>query len=176
MTGLRALAGRPIAERERRVAFWVTAAILACAAAVLLLLPGDETALAPPPEPAAQADGAAASRAARQAPAAPLARPLAAARRFLNGYLPFVYGHGTAQAIPATAPSLRDRLAASRLRVPPAASKRHPRVVGLDGRRLAAGGTLVTATIADGGPATYPISLTLARLNGRWLVVTEGTD
>lgn len=176
MTGLRALAGRPIAERERRGAFWVAAAILGCAAAVLLLLPGEDTGLPPSPEPAAQAGDAAAPRAARPRPIARLARPLEAARRFLDGYLPFIYGRGSARAIPTAAPSLRKRLAESRLRVPPAANGRHPRVIRLDGRRLPAGRVLVTATIGDGGPATYPISLTLVRRDGRWLVAAEGTD
>lgn len=175
MTGLRSLAGRPIAEGERRGAFWIAAAILACAALVLLLLPGGETALAPSPEPAPEATVAAPPGPAPHR-AAPLAQPLAAAHRFLDGYLPFVYGHGSARAIAATAPSLRDRLAASRLRVPPAASERHPRVAQIEGRRLTADRVLVTATIADGGPASYPISLTLARRDGRWLVVAEGTD
>lgn len=173
MTGLRSLAGRPIAEDERRGAFWIAAAILACAALVLLLLPGGET--APLPEPVSEATVTAPPGPAPHR-ATPLAGPLAAARRFLDGYLPFVYGHGSARSIAATAPSLRDRLAASRLRVPPAASERHPRVARIGGRRLAPGRVLVTATIADGGPATYPISLTVFRRNGRWLVVAEGTD
>lgn len=175
MTGLRALAGRPIAERERRGAFWVAAAILACAAAVLLLLPSEEMALVPSPDSAAQPAGGA-PRAARQLPATPLARPLAAARRFLDGYLRFIYGRGSARAIADAAPSLRNRLAGSRLRIPPAANSRHPRVVRLDGGRLAAGRVLVTATITDGGAAAYPISLTLARRDGRWIVVAEGAD
>ncbi|HET9162617.1 MAG TPA: hypothetical protein VFN89_04115 [Solirubrobacterales bacterium] len=175
MTGLRTLAGRPIAEGERRGAFWIAAAILACAALALLLLPGGDTALAPPPEPASKATGAAPPGPAPHR-AAPLAQPLATARRFLGGYLPFLYGRGAVRAIAAAAPSLRDRLAASRLRVPPAASDRHPRVAQIDGRRLAADRVLVTARVADGGPATYPISLTLARRNGRWLVIAEGTD
>lgn len=173
MTGLRSLAGRPIAEDERRGAFWIAAAILACAALVLLLLPGGET--APSPEPVSEATVTAPPGPAPHR-TTPLAGPLAAARRFLGGYLPFLYGRGSARAVAAAAPSLRDRLAASRLRVPPAASRRHPRVVGLDGRRLASDRVLVTATIADGGPATYPVTLTLARRNGRWLVVAEGTD
>jgi hypothetical protein len=62
------------------------------------------------------------------------------------------------------------------LRVPPAASERHPRVARIEARRLTADRVLVTATIADGGPATYPISLTVSRRDGRWLVVAEGTD
>jgi hypothetical protein len=109
-------------------------------------------------------------------PIARLARPLGAARRFLDGYLPFIYGRGSARAIPTAAPSLRNRLAESRLRVPPAENGRHPRVIRLDGRRLPAGRVLVTARIEDGGPATYPISLTLVRQDGRWLVTAEGTD
>jgi len=175
MIGLRSLAGRPIAEGERRGAFWIAAAILACAALVLLLLPGGETTLAPSPEPASEVAVTAPPGLAPHR-AKPLAGPLAAARRFLDGYLPFVYGHGSPRAIAATAPSLRDRLAASRLRVPPAASERHPRVARIDGRRLGAGRVLVQARVADGGPATYPISLTLARRDGRWLVVAQGTD
>jgi hypothetical protein len=173
MTGLRSLAGRPIAEGERRGAFLIAAAILACAALALLILPGDEATFAPPPEPEATfaaPPGPAPHR------ARPLAQPLAAARRFLGEYLPFLYGRGPARAVAAAASSLRDRLAASRLRVPPAASERHPRVVGLDGRRLASGRVLVTARIADGGAATYPVSLTPARRSGRWLVVAVGAD
>lgn len=175
MTDLRSLARRPIAEGERRGAFWIAAAILACAALGLLLLPGRETALAPSSGPVPEATGAAPPGPVPHR-AAPLARPLATARRFLGGYLPFLYGRGSARAVAAAAPSLRDRLAASRLRVPPAASNRQPRVARLDGRRLTADRVLVTARIADGGPATYPISLTLARRSGRWLVVAVGAD
>jgi hypothetical protein len=175
MIGLQSLAGRPIAEGERRGAFWIAAAILACAALALLLLPGGEAELAPSPEPAPETTVSAPPGPAPHR-AKPLAQPLAAARRFLDGYLPFVYGHGSARAIAATAPSLRDRLAASRLRVPPAASERHPRVAQIEGRRLTADRVLVTATIADGGPATYPISVAVSRRDGRWLVVAEGTD
>lgn len=173
MTGLRALAGRPLAERERRGAFWVAAAILACAALALLLLPGGDAALSPPPEPIAEPAGGLAAGPIRPAP---LGRPLAAGRRFLGGFLPFLYGRGSARAIAATAPALRERLAGSRLRVPPAARNRHPRVVRLGGRRLAPGRVLVTATVEDGGVAEYPVSLTLARQGGRWLVVAEGAD
>lgn len=174
MNRLRALAGRPIGEGERRGAFWAAGAILVCAAAVLLLLPGEE-ALPPPSEPIAGA-GSRPGPAAALAQPVPLARPLAAARRFLGGFLPFLYGGGSARAVRAAAPSLRVRLVESRLRVPPAARDRHPRPTRLDGRHLAAGRVLVTARIEDGGIAAYPIALTLARRGGRWLVVAEGMD
>jgi hypothetical protein len=97
-----------------------------------------------------------------------------AVHRFLDAYLPFVYGRGPASAIePATA-ELRARLARSRVRVPPAARRRYPRVVALRVRAADGGRFAVSARVEDGGPARYPIELVVGRGGGRWRVVEAG--
>lgn len=174
MGRLRQLAGRPFADRERRGAFWAAAIALVCAAALLLALPGaGKRGYVVPELPAAphgQLDRVPAPR------PAPASGPVAATRRFLSGYLPFIYGQGPARAIRAVAPSLAARLARSRLRVPPAARERDPLATRLEGQRMRDGRVAVTARIEDGGVAAYPILLTIARHGGRWLVVSVGVD
>lgn len=80
-------------------------------------------------------------------------------RRFLAGYLPYLYGQGAARAIRASTTALRRRLTAARLRVSPAARKRRPRVVRVSADQLDRGRWHVVATIADGGVSRYPIEL-----------------
>jgi hypothetical protein len=97
-----------------------------------------------------------------------------AARRFLRGYLPFLYGRGPARAIePATA-ELRARLVRSRVRVPPAARRRYPRVVAFQVRAAGGGRFAVSARVEDGGAVRYPVVLVVARRGGRWRVVEAG--
>lgn len=169
---LRQLAEHPIAERERRAAFALAAAILLAAAALLLLSAGGS--IQPAPAPTTASQGRAAS------PAPPLPAPSrgaeAAATRFLHGYLPFLYGRGGARGIRGAAPRLLGRLIGTRLRVPPAARERRPRVEALRVHRIAAGRAALTAQIADGDLAGYPIELVLARRAGRWLVVAVGVE
>jgi hypothetical protein len=178
---LRELADRPIADRHRRRLFLACAAALLGVAALLLLagVPGPTS----PPSPTR-------TSAERPAPATPPQtgfRPsrsprettrggARAARRFLLGYLPFLYGQGSRRAIDDASSRLLGRLARSRIRVPPAARRRHPRVVELDAKRLGAGRAAVTATVDDGGVSRYPIELTLATRRGRWLVAAVGAD
>jgi hypothetical protein len=180
---LRELLDRPISDAERRRLFVLAAAVVLAAAARLLLLgdgggesedaeqpgPRPPVATAPPPPPPAGVEGA-------RAPAgAPSAEAMRVARRFLSGYLAFVYGRGPARAIDADA-SLIARLARSRVRVPPAARRREPRVVEL----RASGGDRdrlhVTALIDDGGVARYPVSLTLTRRGGGWFISEVASD
>jgi hypothetical protein len=173
MNRLQALAGRPISEGERRGAFRAGAAALIVAATLLLLIPdgGPPSISSLPAAPAAQ------YRPLESPPRpAPVSGPVEAARRFLAGFLPFLYGQGSPAAIRSVASGLADRLASSRHRVPPAALNRRPRAVQLEGGRLGAGRASVAARIEDGGVASYPILLTLARRGGRWLVVAEGMD
>jgi hypothetical protein len=96
------------------------------------------------------------------------------ARAFLAGYLPYSYGRATARAVRAAAPALRRELAAHPPRVSGAARQaarprvRQLRVSGLNGPRA-----YVLAQIEDGS-RMYPTSLTLQRLEHRWLVATVG--
>ncbi len=172
MNLLRALASRPIGERERRGAFWIGAAVLIAAAVLLNLIPNGA-----PPSTSSPVPGRVALRPASEpARVVSVSGPEAAARRFLVGFLSFLYGQGSPDAISAVAPALADRLNGSRRRVSPAALARHPTITQLEGRRLGSGRASVLARIEDGGVASYPIALTLARRGGRWLVVAEGMD
>lgn len=99
-----------------------------------------------------------------------------AARRFLKGYLRFLYGHAGAREIERATPQLRRRLSRSRLRVPPAARRRRPRVARLEARLMAAGEVAVTAEVADGGVARYPVSVTMRRTGAGWRAVAVGAD
>lgn len=94
------------------------------------------------------------------------------ARRFLAGCLPFLYGQGPAGAIRGSTTALRRRLETMRLRVPPAARKRRPRVVRVTAEPMDQGRWHVVATIADGGVAEYPIEL-LITTTERGLRVAE---
>ncbi len=88
------------------------------------------------------------------------------ARRFLRGYLPYLYGQGPARAVQGSTAMLRRRLEIARLRVSPAARKRRPRVVRVTADPLDGGRWHVVATIADGGVAQYPIELLLTTRAG----------
>jgi hypothetical protein len=176
---LRDLADRPIADDERRRLFALAAAVLALAAVALAALaPAPDHDPAPParPEPPASV-----------APAAPPPAPVTrstpvpqgaerAARRFLKGYLRFLYGHAGAREIERATPQLRRRLSRSRLRVPPAARRRRPRVARLEARLMAAGEVAVRAEVADGGVARYPVAVTVRPGAGGWRVVAVGAD
>jgi hypothetical protein len=97
---------------------------------------------------------------------------LRVARRFLTGYLAYLYGRGSASEIRASAVSLRDRLAQHRPRVSPAIRHRHPRIVSTHGDALsAAPGWLVTATVEDGGTESYSIAVVVGQRTGRLVVV-----
>jgi hypothetical protein len=61
----------------------------------------------------------------------PPAAATAAARRFLAGYLPFLYGQGGRGALSAVTPRLRRWLGAHPARQTPAERDRHPRLVAL---------------------------------------------
>jgi hypothetical protein len=83
------------------------------------------------------------------------------ARRFLAGYLPYLYGQGPVRVIRAGTVTLRRRLETAPLRVSPAARKRRPRVVRVTAESLDRRRWHVVATIADGGVTRYPIELLL---------------
>lgn len=99
-----------------------------------------------------------------------------AARRFLGGYLRYIYGHGPASEIRAASPQLARRLRRGRPRVSPATRQRRPRIAELSARSLGARTELAVATIDDGGAARYPIELVLERRGGRWRVARVGSD
>jgi hypothetical protein len=90
------------------------------------------------------------------------------ARRFLQGYLAFSYGHGWVSRIRAADPRLLRALASQR--VPPAARRRRPRIVALRVQESAPGVAEATAMIADGSGVRYPLVFYLERRSRGWLV------
>jgi len=185
---LRALADRPIAEHERRLAFALAAAIIVIAAGVLVLTRTGSSPAPRPTAPIAPARPAESAPAAPAAPATPAApgnapRPAAAppgatqdARAFLRGYLAYLYGHAPAREIRGAGPRLVRRLERERPRVSPATRQRHPRIIEIAARPVAGGRVATTASIADGGVAHYAITVTLQRHRGRWEAVGLSGD
>jgi hypothetical protein len=181
---LRELLDRPIADRDRRRVFAACAAALVCTAALLLGI-GDGASTPDQPPTAVPAPTPSETPRSLTSPPAPASSPAApgvpgaarsVARRFLRGYLLFLYGRGPAGGIRGATPPLVERLARSRVRVPAAALRRHPSVAEVQGHRLAADRVVLAASVDDGGVSRYPIELTLARRAGRWLVVSVGGD
>ena len=91
-----------------------------------------------------------------------------AARQFLTGYLPWLYGHARATTIKAATPQLIGRLKANPPRVPPTLDRVRPRLVAL-GTRSARGVWTVLANITA-GQQTYELTVAVARARGHWWV------
>jgi hypothetical protein len=96
------------------------------------------------------------------------------AARFLAGYLPFLYGRGSAHSIEAVTPGLRLELVRIRAAVTPAERQRHPRVVSLTAVAQSPTATLATALVADGGITTYALRIMLSAGRDGWMV--SGVD
>lgn len=99
-----------------------------------------------------------------------LARARQVAKRFLVGYLPFLYGHGRARAIEGVVPSLRLKLTRTRTLVTPVERRRHPRLMSLAAIGQANGAVLATAFVEDGGVTAYALRVILRREPAGWLV------
>jgi hypothetical protein len=122
---------------------------------------------------------AARPRATRRAPrraslvsAPELAQPGAAARSFLDSYLPVAYGRAPASSVLGATSALRAQLSRSRARVTPAERDRHPTVVSVASAAQAPGFVLATAVISDGRVTTYSLRI-LVQEEARGWVVTE---
>lgn len=108
--------------------------------------------------------------------AAELARVRVVAGRFLESYLPFVYGRASAVSVSELTPALRRQLLPKRAWPTPVERRRHPRVVSLEVAGKAPGVVVATALVEDGGITIYPLRITLRRGRAGWLVssVDEG--
>jgi hypothetical protein len=174
---LRELADRPIADPERRRLFALVTAVVVLAGA-LMPLPPDPQDERPSRAPATVSTVPAPRRALSPISdgsaerSGPTVAIELAARRFLAGYLRFLYGQGSARRIEAASPRLRLDVERSRVRVSPAARGRHPRIAALEVRQTTASARFaISAEIADGGVARFPIELTVARRGSGWSVV-----
>lgn len=157
-------------DAQRSRAFVAVACVLLLVAAGLALTAGNREA-APVDAPVVHGDAAVAVVPTLDADTAdPVGsdrrRVVRQARRFLRGYVLYLYGQGPADAIRGSAAALRRRLETARLRVSPAARKRRPQVVRVGAEPLDRGRWHVVATVADGGVAQYPIELLLTTGDG----------
>jgi hypothetical protein len=170
-------------ERRRLRTFALAAVALSTAAITLTWTdrPGPASqpaAVAPSSEASPPRNVAIDARPHARAPRRPSRHLRRTARLFLQTYLPYLYGQARLSALKASSPALRRRLARDRRPVPPAARRRRPRV-----RALQLGGLVqdarawrVTARIADGDVAAYPIELLIAARDGRLIVVQTGGE
>lgn len=93
-----------------------------------------------------------------------------AARRFLDGYLPYSYGKARADAIVAVAPALRSELARRPPRVPAALARRaRPRLTRLQLSSASADAVYLLAHIDDAS-SRYVALINVQRVRSRWLV------
>jgi len=130
----------------------------------------------PPPSPIITPLGQPESGPANTVPAAQLTAARRVARRFLAGYLGFLYGRGSSDEITDVMPAVSRELKRNTPRIPPAQRDRTPRVVDLSAVGQARNAVIVTASIDDGDVAVYPIVFTLDRRDGLWLVSRLATD
>jgi hypothetical protein len=173
LSWIRRLRDRPIGERERRGAL-AAVAVVVIAATLLLSLTAPET---PPRRPASTPGRRVGEREAprtNESSSGSTVAALRAARRFLHGYLAYIYGHGRATQVSAATSGLARSLASRSPKVPPSMRARRPRVLALHVVTVPTGVIEVTALINDGGLVDYPIQLRLAGLGGRLLVTAVG--
>jgi hypothetical protein len=103
------------------------------------------------------------------------ASAIAAAVRFVRGYLSFQAGRLLAQQVPGGSDELRTAL--KRLRVPPASRSRQTEIVGAQLERIDARSARVTVLVRNvDEQLTYPLPIDLVRRDGRWTVLSAGDD
>jgi hypothetical protein len=170
MTGrLLSIFGRTrVARRLMVVAFTVVTLSVVASALTPAPRPGHGRGLSPK-EPTRSVQAPPGPRRPAPVPAGELARARDAAARFLAGYVPFIYGRGSARSVDAIAPALRLQLMRARAQVTPVERRRRPRVVALTAVGRAPGVVLATALVADGGVTTYALRITLREDRSGWL-------
>jgi len=130
----------------------------------------------PPPSPIIAPGGQAEPRRAETVSAAQLAAARRVARRFLTGYLAFLYGRAPSGEITDVTPAVARELKRNTPRIPPAQRNRTPRLVDVRATGQARDAVIVTASVDDGDVAVYRIVFTLERRFGRWRVLQLAND
>jgi hypothetical protein len=122
----------------------------------------------PPPASAPRHEGEARSAPAiapREAHAA-----AAAARAFLEGYLPYSYGRADADRIRAAATTLLRELEAAPPRVPASVAHARPQLVSVRAEAATGGSDIDVVAEVEDGRRRYRIPLAVRNARGRWLV------
>ena len=177
------LRDRPIADHERRQAFIASTVVLAITIGLLALTtPAASTTThtsrrtlaarplvekAPLPSPSVAGDGS-------SKPGLISQSVERVARRFLTGYLAYLYGHSGLAGIRDANGSLERSLGEHPPRVSLTMRTRHPHVVSLAPVTAPDGSVDVSAIVNDGGVADYTIDLLVSREGGRLLVTGIG--
>ncbi len=156
---------RPIGDRERRAAFTAISVVLIAAALLLAM-----TSTGVPASQQRRESQSATSAVSHVQRSAPPAEALRTARRFLDGYLAFAYGHGPASVVKDTTSRLAAALSDRARMVPPALRRLHPRLVALRTTSSTGAALVVTGLVKDGEVVAYPIRVVLAAHGGRYLV------
>lgn len=99
-----------------------------------------------------------------------------AVRRFLTGYLPYLYGRTPAGRVKPITPSVAQALRAGSARTTPAQRRRHPRATSVKVTGQTARSALAAVQVTDGGPASFQLTLTVERQGGRWVISDLGDD
>lgn len=160
---LASLRARPVTEEERHTSIL---AVLACLAAVALLLGLTRSAPRPP---------VTASTAAKAASAAPASLDVSrqagvnVARRFLHGYLAYLYRGLPGREVIGGTPQLIRSLGEHPPR-PVARALSLPRIVAVDLAGTRSGQLAANAIVNNGGIVNFTVGLLLARQDGRILV------
>ena len=99
-----------------------------------------------------------------------LARARQAAARFMERFLPFLYGTASPASVAPATSGLRRELTRDRVAVTPVERRRHPRVVSVETAGQALDVVMATTLIEDGGVASYALRITLRHERFGWVV------
>lgn len=164
-----------LGRRGGALALVVMLAVVALVATVLLGGGGQRSPTTVRPSPGPVVIGPSRSAPAPVSPGE-LARARASGRAFLRGYLPFLYGRAPASRVTEVSPAIRAAISRGQARPTPEQRRRRPRIVQLVAVGQGPGSVIVTARIDDGGVAAYPVTFTLSRRSGAWIVTDLGND
>jgi hypothetical protein len=126
--------------------------------------------------PSTSSSSAAATQGEREAKSPPAVAPrearaaTAAARAFLEGYLPYSYGRAQAKRIRAAATSLLRELEASPPRVPASVDRARPQLISLRAVAATDGSNVDVVAGVEDGRRRYRIPLTVRDTGRRWVV------
>jgi hypothetical protein len=130
----------------------------------------------PSPRPSISTAPATATQGERESENAPAVAPpaahaaTAAARAFLDGYLPYSYGRAQAQRIRAAATSLLRELNASPPRVPAGVAQARPRLVSVHAVAATGGSDIDVVALVEDGQRRYRIPLAVRSTGRGWIV------
>jgi hypothetical protein len=128
------------------------------------------------PAPSTSPSPAAATQGEREAKSPPAVAPrearaaTAAARAFLDGYLPYSYGQSDAGRIRAAAGRLLRELEASPPRVPATVAQARPRLIYVRARAATSNLDVELLAVVEDGQRRYRIPLVVRHAGHRWIV------